>query len=93
LGGLGLRLGPAGMLGLRGNDGLKAAATMGREAVAVVAVDGVADGLAPGIGAESLAVFVLGDVNGLQERLGHVGDGAGDLGFDVAADDGGDEAA
>jgi hypothetical protein len=63
------------------------------EAVDVVAVDGVADGFAPGIGAESLTVFVLGDVDGLQESLRHVGDGAGDLGFDVAADDGGDEAA
>jgi hypothetical protein len=66
---------------------------MGREAVDVVAVDGVSDGGAPGIGAESLTVFVLGNVDGLQESLGHVGDGAGDLGFDIAADDGGDEAA
>jgi hypothetical protein len=66
---------------------------MGWEAVDVVAVDGVADGFAPGIGAESLTVFVLGDVDGLQESLRHVGDGAGDLGFDIAADDGGDEAA
>jgi hypothetical protein len=82
------------MLGLRGNAGLKAAATgCGPEAVAVVAVDGVSDGLAPSIGAESLTVFVLGDVDGLQESLGHVGDGAGDLGLDIAADDGGDEAA
>jgi hypothetical protein len=87
------RLGVAGLLGLRGNDGLKAAGAMGREAVDVVAVDGGADGFAPGIGAEGLAIFVLGNVDGLQESLGHVGDGAGDLGFDIAADDGGDEAA
>jgi hypothetical protein len=80
-------------MGLRGNAGLKAAATMGWEAVVVVVVDGGVDGVAPGIGAESLAVFVLGDVDGLQESLRHVGDGAGDFGFDVAADDGGDEAA
>jgi len=66
---------------------------MGREAVAVVAVDGGADGVAPGIGAESLTVFVLGDVDGLQERLGHVGDGAGGSGLYIAADDGWDEAA
>jgi len=59
----------------------------------VVAVDGVADGFAPGIGAESLTVFVLGDVDGLQERLGHVGDRAGGSGLYIAADDGGDEAA
>jgi hypothetical protein len=79
------------MPGLRGNAGLKAAATW--EAVVVVAVDGGADGVAPGVGAESLTVFVLGDVDGLQESLGHVGDGAGDSGFYIAADDGGDEAA
>jgi hypothetical protein len=90
---LGLRLGLAGVLGLRGNAGLKAAATMGWEAVDVVAVDGGADGFAPGVGAEGVDVFVLGDVDGLQESLRHVGDGAGDLGFDVAADHGGDEAA
>jgi hypothetical protein len=66
---------------------------MGWEAVDVVAVDGGVDGVAPGIGAEGVDVFVLGDVDGLQESLGHVGDGAGDLGFDVATDDGGDEAA
>jgi hypothetical protein len=81
------------MLGLRGNAGLKAAATMGWKAVEVVAVDGGVDGVAPGVGAEGLTVFVLGDVDGLQESLRHVGDGAGDLGFDIAADDGGDEAA
>lgn len=59
----------------------------------MVAVDGVSDGVAPSIGAEGLTVFVLGNVDGLQESLRHVGDGAGDLGLDVAADDGGDEAA
>ena len=64
----------------------------GREAVVVVAVDGVADGLAPAVGAEGLDVFVLGDVDGLQESLGQVGDGAGGSGFDIAAEDGGDEA-
>jgi hypothetical protein len=79
------------MPGLRGNAGLKAAATW--EAVVVVAVDGGADGVAPGVGAESLTVFVLGDVDGLQESLGHVGDGAGGSGLYIAADHGGDEAA
>ena len=63
------------------------------EAVVVVAVDGVADGFPPAAGVEGVDVFVLGDVDGLQESLGHVGDGAGDLGFYVAANDGGDEAA
>src|SRR5216683_173243 len=49
----------------------------GREEVVVIVVDGVADGLAPGVGAESVDVFVFGEVNGLQESLRHVGDGAG----------------
>ena len=64
----------------------------GREAVVVVGVDGVADGFAPGIGAEGLTVFVLGDVDGLQESLGQVGDGPGGSGFYIAAENGGDEA-
>ncbi len=64
----------------------------GREEVVVVGVDGVADGFAPAVGAESVDVFVLGDVDGLHESLGQVGNGVGGFGFYVAADDGGDEA-
>jgi hypothetical protein len=64
----------------------------GREAVVVVVVDGVADGFAPAVRAEGLTVFVLGDVDGLQEGLGHVGDGAGGSGLYIAADNGRDEA-
>ncbi len=36
----------------------------GREAVVVVAVDGVADGFAPVVGVEGVDVFVLGDLDG-----------------------------
>ena len=36
---------------------------------------------------------MLGDVDGLHESLGQVGDGAGGFGFYIAADYGGDEAA
>src|SRR5438477_3698670 len=57
-----------------------------------VAFDGVADGLAPAVGAEGIDVFVLGDVDGLHERLGQVGNCASSSGFYIAADDGGDEA-
>src|SRR5216683_712912 len=64
----------------------------GREEVVVVVVDGVADGLTPGIGAKGVDVFVLGDVDGLHESLDQVGDGVGGLGFYIAADNGGDEA-
>jgi len=64
----------------------------GREEVVVIVVDGVADGLAPGVDAESVDVFVLGEVDGLHESLRQVGDGAAVSGFYVAADNGGDEA-
>src|SRR6266478_842478 len=64
----------------------------GREAVVAVAVDGGADGIAPGVGAEGVDVFVLGNVDGLHESLGQVGDGMGGFGFYIAADNGGDEA-
>ena len=88
-------MGFAGMLGLRGGASLKAAATMGGgpEEVVVVVVDGIADGLAPAIGTEGVDIFLLGDVDGLQESLGQVGDGAGGSGFNIAADHCGDEAA
>ena len=62
-----------------------------REAVVEVGVDGGADRFAPAVGAEGVDVFVLGDADGLQEGLHHVGDGAGEFGFYFAADDGGDE--
>jgi hypothetical protein len=61
--------------------------------VVVVAVDGVADGLAPVVGVEGLTVFVLGDVDSLQDSLRQVGDGTGGSGFYIAAEDGGDEVA
>src|SRR6266849_9817206 len=82
------------MLGLQGGAGLKAAATMGggREEVVAVVVDGIADGLAPAVGAEGVDVFVLGHADGLQESLGQVGDGASGSGFYIAAKDSGDEA-
>jgi len=59
----------------------------------VVVVDGVADGLAPAVGAEGVDVFVLGHADGLQESLGQVGDGASGFGFYITAEDSGDEAA
>src|SRR6266852_9633621 len=64
---------------------------VGREAVVAVAVVGVADGFAPAVPAESVDVFVLGDVDGLHESLDQVGDGVGGFGFYIAADNGGDE--
>jgi hypothetical protein len=71
-------------LGLRGR--------LGWVEVVVVAVDGIADGVAPAGGAEGVDVFVLGETDGLEERLRQVGDGAGGSGFYIAANDGGDKA-
>ena len=59
----------------------------------VVAVDGVADGIAPAVSAEGVDVFVLGEMDGLQEGLGQVGDGAGGSGLYITAENGGEEAA
>ena len=64
----------------------------GRKAVVIVTSDRVVDGLAPAVGAEGVDVFVLGEVDGLQESLGQVGNGARGSGFYIAAEDGGDEA-
>jgi hypothetical protein len=64
----------------------------GREEVVLVVLDGIADGLSPVVGAEGVGVFVLGEVDGLHESLGQVGDGAGGSGLYIAAEDGGDEA-
>ncbi len=89
LGRLGLRLGRCGLFGSGG--GLFGFG-VGREAVVVVAFDGIADGFAPAVGVEGVDVFLLGDVDGLQEGLDQVGDGAGGSGFYIAANDGGDEA-
>ena len=57
----------------------------------MVVVDGVADGFAPAVGAESVDVFALGDVDGLHESLDQVGEGVGGFGFYIAANNGGDE--
>jgi hypothetical protein len=58
----------------------------------VVLVDGIADGVAPAVGAEGFDVFVLGEADGLEERLREVGDGACGFGFYIATDDGGEDA-
>jgi hypothetical protein len=61
--------------------------------VVEVLADGIADGPAPGVGAEGVDVFLLGKMDGLGESLGEIGKGAGGAGLNVAADDGGQEAA
>jgi hypothetical protein len=65
----------------------------GRIAVGEVLVDGIANGVAPSGGAKGVDVFMLGEVDGLGEGLGKMGEGAGGAGFDVATGDSGDDAA
>ena len=65
----------------------------GRIAAGELLVDGAADGIAPIGGAKGVDVFVLGEMDGLDEGLGEIGDGSGGARLDVAADDGGDETA
>jgi hypothetical protein len=49
--------------------------------------EGGADGFTPGIGAEGVDVFVLGDVDGLEQGLAEIGEGGGGFGFDLALSD------
>jgi len=65
----------------------------GRIAVGEVLVDPVADGIAPIIGAKGVNVFVLGELDGLEEGLGEIGECAGGTGFYIAMEHGGEEAA
>jgi hypothetical protein len=60
--------------------------------VVEVMVDGVADGVAPAFGAKGVDVFVLGEVDGLDQGLGEVSERGSGFGLDVAAGDGGEKA-
>jgi len=53
----------------------------GRVAVIGVAVDGGTDGIAPRVCAESVDIFVLGKVDGLEQGLGEVRKSGGGSGF------------
>src|SRR5580658_4805016 len=81
-------VGLGGFAGLGGGFGGRVGAF--GEAVVLVVVDGGGDGLAPAVGAEGVDVFVLGEAEGLEEGLQHVGEGAGEARFYFAADGGGD---
>ena len=54
---------------------------------------GGTDGAAPGVGAEGVDVFVLGEVDGLQQGLAEIGQGGGGFGLDLSLGNGGEEAA
>jgi hypothetical protein len=58
-----------------------------------VMADGIAHGSAPGVSAEGVDVLVLGKMDGLDEGLGEIGEGAGGARLDVTAGYAGDEAA
>ena len=51
-----------------------------------------ADGAAPGVGAEGVDVFVLGEGNGLQQGLAEIGEGGGGFGFYLTLGYSGEEA-
>ena len=53
-------------------------------AVVGVGGDGGMDGVAPVIGAEGVDVFVLGDLDGIDQGLAEVGQGGGGLALDAA---------
>jgi hypothetical protein len=55
--------------------------------------EGGADGLAPGIGTEGVNVFVLGELDGLEEGLAEIGECGSGFGFDLAFGDGREDAA
>jgi len=54
--------------------------------------EGGAHHVTPGIGAEGVDVFVLGELDGLVQGLAEIGEGGGGSGFDVAFGDGREDA-
>lgn len=58
-----------------------------------IIVDGGVYGFAPGVGAEGVYVFVLGELDGLDKGLAEIGQGGSGLGLDVALGDSSKEAA
>jgi hypothetical protein len=55
--------------------------------------DGGANTFAPGVTTEGVDVFVLGELDGLDEGLAKIGEGRGGFGFYIALGSGGEEAA
>lgn len=52
-----------------------------------------ADGFAPSLGAEGIAIFVLGDLDGFDQGLTKGSESCGGFGLDLALGDGRDDAA
>ena len=65
----------------------------GLSQVFLILLDVRIDGVAPGLRAADVDVFLFGQLDGELEGLREVGKGGGRPGFDVAAGDGGEEAA
>lgn len=63
------------------------------EAVGLIGVDGIDDGVAPIFFAAGADEFVLGEMEGLQHGLGEVGEGAGGARLYVTASHGNEDAA
>jgi hypothetical protein len=63
-----------------------------RIAILGILVDGVANDAAPLVGVVGVDVFVLGVLDGLEESLGEIGNGAGSSGLDITANKRGNQA-
>jgi hypothetical protein len=65
-----------------------------RRRIAILGIlpDGVANDAAPVVGVVSVDVFVLGVLDGLEESLGEIGNGAGSFGFYITTNESGDQA-
>ena len=77
---------------LRGRNLVRVWARVFRHVIGNV-VDGGADAGAPGVGAEGVYVFVLGELDGLHQGLAEIGESGSGSRFDLALGDGGEEAA
>ena len=55
-------------------------------------VEGGTHGMAPGVGLEGFAVFVLSHLHGLEHGLAEIGEGGSGSGLDVPFGDGGEQA-
>lgn len=85
------RLGGAGLIGDLCGVGLRCG-RIGRALAIAALVEIVADGVLPRSSAVGADVFILGQVEGLDERLAEKAKSGSGFGFDVALSDGGEEA-
>lgn len=80
--------------GWRWRDGRELGRGLGRRALAAAGLlEIVGDGVLPGVVAKGGDVLILGEMEGLDERLAEKGKSGGGFGFDLALGDGGEKTA